>query len=178
MPLPDTARKGNWMQTANGHQFWPLDPRADEVFIEDIAWSLAHLCRYNGHSSMFYSVAEHSVLVSQVLDGTGYELCGLMHDGTEAYCADVPRPLKAMLTGYAAIEDGIWRVVAERFGLPAVMPKAVHVADDSVMLAEKSPLMGDTYKWACPGTPANVTIRGLDPRAAYSLFMDRFRSLT
>ena len=60
-----SARKGDWMQTYTGRQFWPIDPRANEVHIEDIAHALSMMCRYNGHCRTFYSVAEHSVLVSQ-----------------------------------------------------------------------------------------------------------------
>ena len=176
--LAPEPRKGNWMQTVNGRQFWPLDPRPEEVFIEDIAWALAHLCRYNGHCSKFYSVAEHSVLVSQVLKGTGHELCGLLHDGTEAYCADVPRPLKRMLTGYAEIEQGVWVAVASRFGLPEQMPEEVHAADNAVLWAEKPILMGDAHAWSDVGTPAVVGIIGWPPEVAYRLFMDRFRELT
>lgn len=174
-----SARKGNWMQTAGGRQFWPLDPRAEEIFIDDVAHSLSNLCRYNGHSSMFYSVAEHSVLVSRVLEGTGLELVGLLHDATEAYVADVPRPLKRMLVGYADIEDGVWKAVAERFGLPAEMPAEVHTADNAVLLAEKIPLMGKVHEWDMPGVvAADVTIRGLSPEDARREFMDRFRELT
>lgn len=171
------TRKGDWMQTFTGQQFWPLDPRPDDIDINDIAWSLAHLCRYNGHCQMFYSVAEHSVLVSQILPPE-FALCGLLHDATEAYCADVPRPLKPFLTGYAAIEDGIWRAVAKRFGLPEVMPREVHEADNSVLMAEKPVLMGQNFEWRIKATPANVLIKGLTPHEASAAFLQRFHELT
>ena len=57
-------RCGDWIQTFTGRQFWPLDPHVDEIYIEDIAHSLSMQCRFTGHSLRFYSVAEHSVLVS------------------------------------------------------------------------------------------------------------------
>lgn len=177
MTTSDTTRKGDWIQTRTGRQFWPLDPYPEDFDIEDIASSLSKLCRYNGHCSQFYSVAEHSVLVSWILPPE-FALCGLLHDGTEAYCADVPRPLKPFLTGYAEIEDRIWRALAMRFGLPEKMPKEVIEADTAVLLAEKLPLMGPKYRWRIPGTPAQVLIRGLGPDEARHAFLQRFYELS
>ncbi len=47
--MDQVSRRGDWMQTFAGRKFWPLDPRADEVFIVDIAHALAQQCRYAGH---------------------------------------------------------------------------------------------------------------------------------
>lgn len=60
----DEARIGDWMQTASGRMFWPVDPRPEDVEINDIAHALSLTCRYCGHVREFYSVAQHSVLVS------------------------------------------------------------------------------------------------------------------
>lgn len=60
------ARKGDWIQTVTGRPFWPLDPRAEEMDIRDIAHSLSMQCRFGGHCHRFYSVAEHSVWCSLV----------------------------------------------------------------------------------------------------------------
>lgn len=66
--------------------------------INDIAQALSHQCRFNGHVD-FYSVAEHCVEVSRLLEKQGHEvntqLLGLLHDGAEAYLGDVPGPWKA-----------------------------------------------------------------------------------
>lgn len=48
------ARRGDWMQLASGQPFWPLDPRPEEIHIEDIAAALSKLCRYGGHCKRFY----------------------------------------------------------------------------------------------------------------------------
>jgi hypothetical protein len=172
------TRKGDWMQTIGERKFYPMDPRPEEVFIEDIAWSLAHQARYNGHARLFYSVAEHSILVSEALAGTGMEFAGLMHDATEAYVTDVPRPLKRYLTNYAEIEDNVWRAIAKRYDLPAELPEAVKDADNAVLMAEKPVLLGTKFAWAKLAEPAAVTIRGLDPLSAYSAFLARFYALT
>lgn len=59
-----TERAGDWMQTFTGRQFWPMDPRPEDLDILDIAHALSLLCRFGGHCQRFYSVAEHSVHVS------------------------------------------------------------------------------------------------------------------
>lgn len=173
------TRRGDWMQTASGLAFWPMDPRADEVRLFDIAHSLSNLCRYNGHTKRFYSVAEHSVLVSQVVPRQD-ALAGLLHDATEAYCADVPRPLKAYLVGYSTIEHRVWEAVAEHFGLPIALPASVKEADNTVLLAEKAALLGESphpWTWASDIKPADVEIRCWTPDEARSAFIGRFGEL-
>jgi hypothetical protein len=173
-----SPRAGNWMQTYTGRQFWPLDPRPDEVFIEDIAHALSCICRYNGHCDHFYSVAEHSFHVSRVVPPK-LALLGLMHDATEAYVGDVIRPLKPMLKGYKAIEDNVWQVIAERFGLPSKLPDTIKIADNAVLLAEKAQISKpEAAPWCIPGEPADVRIMCAQPWAAEDMFLRRFWELT
>lgn len=174
----DDQRTGDWMLTASGRQFWPLDPRPSEILIGDIAASLAKQCRYAGHTSTHYSVAEHSVLVSQVVPHE-HALQALLHDATEAYCVDVPRPVKRALGAvYAEIEDRIWRAIAERFHVSVEMHPCVKAADDAVLLAERAALMPEGGPaWSVPGTAANVTIEALEWQSAQYLFLRRFREL-
>jgi 5'-deoxynucleotidase YfbR-like HD superfamily hydrolase len=111
-----SARVGNWSQTFTGLQFWPCDPRREDVRVEDIAHALALQCRFAGHCRVPYSVAEHSVRVAEwVWDETSGDrrasLAALLHDASEAYCVDVPRPLKPYLTGYREIEHGVMHVI-------------------------------------------------------------------
>lgn len=155
-----------------------MDPKPDEVFIEDIAHALAYTCRFGAHCKIFYSVAEHSLLVSQVVPAP-YALCGLMHDATEAYVTDVPRPLKTFLSGYKAIEQGVWRAIATKFGLPLVLPVCVKGADDAVLLAEADLLMSPfAAPWNIPGEPAPVTVTGYSPAITKEKFLNRFYELT
>src|SRR5271165_7548492 len=86
-------RKGDWIQTYTGRVMYPLDPRPEEINIIDIAHALSNLCRFTGHVRTFYSVAEHSVRVSQHCDPKD-ALWGLLHDASEAYLADMSRPMK------------------------------------------------------------------------------------
>jgi hypothetical protein len=165
------------MQTATGKQFWPLDPRPEEIDILDVAAALSKLCRYNGHCDWPYSVAQHSVYVSHQVPPE-HALVGLLHDATEAYCADVPRPLKAYLPGYAEIEAGIWRAVAERFRLPVDMPACVHAADNAVLLAEKAQIMRPApADWRVPGEAAPIRISYWTADQAREAFLARYSVL-
>src|SRR5580692_700756 len=116
--------RGDWIQTATGRQFWPMDPRPDEIFIDDIAHALSMLCRFGGHCLRFYSVAEHSVLLSRVAPQK-HKLWALLHDASEAYLVDVPRPIKPMLVGYKAAEEKIQRAIAVRFNLHFGIPEDI-----------------------------------------------------
>lgn len=175
------ARKGSWMQTAGGRAYWPLDPRPEDVFIEDIAHALGHLCRYAGHTRTFYSVAEHSIYVSRLVPPE-HALAGLLHDATEAYCVDVPRPLKKYLPEYEAIEELNWRAIATRFGLPFDLDPCVKHADNAILLTEQDQLMPAVplKRWdvgETGGLEANIKIFGYMPGRATEKFLARFHEL-
>jgi hypothetical protein len=92
-----------------------LDPNPDHILIEDIAHSLAHMCRWNGHTKRFYSVAEHSVFCAAITDPE-HKLAALMHDASEAYLADISSPVKPHLQNYKKIEAHLMSVIAKKFG--------------------------------------------------------------
>lgn len=170
--------RGDWMQTFTGARFYPLDPRVDEVDLRDIAHALSLLCRYGGHVDRFYSVAEHCVLMSQAV-APEHALAALLHDATEAYVVDVPRPLKAQLPDYRWIEDRLWLVIAERFGVGAVLPKQVKDADSRILLDERNALMPLAERWFQDDhyVPLNVAIEGWTPEVAERRYLDRFDAL-
>jgi|SRR5579871_2098758 len=128
-------RLGDWMQTYTGAQFWPLDPRADEIRIDDIASALSKQCRYAGHCIKFYSVAEHCVHVANAAPDN-LKLTALLHDASEAYLSDIVRPLKAHLANYTQIEAGLEKVIAEKFGLQWPMPKEIKALDNGILIDE------------------------------------------
>lgn len=147
-------RIGNWIATYSGQRFYPLDPRPDEVYIQDIAHSLSMTVRFRGHIPFFYTVAEHSIRVSHVceilakklaLHEQDIHLCkyyGALHDAAEAYCADVPGPLKHNLTEWTAIEHSIDKAIFARFELvypiPASFCYIVKAADALLLVSEMS----------------------------------------
>lgn len=170
-------RGGDWIQTYTGRQFWPCDPRVDDVDVLDIAHALSNQCRFGGHSRMFYSVAEHCVRVSYVCD-LGDALVGLLHDAAEAYIIDVPRPLKRNLLGYKEIEAAIWVVIAEKFGVMRAIPASVSRADEILLATEARDLMTrPPNAWAPMPNPLPQRIEPWTSALAKTEFLARFREL-
>jgi len=175
--MTDLSRRGDWMQTHSGTAFWPLDPLPEDVSITDIAHALSHLCRYAGHTHNFYSVAQHSVLVSRNLPAE-HAMWGLLHDAAEAYVVDIPRPLKRYLKGYAQIEAGVLRAIAQHFELPPEIPAEVKRVDNAILADESVQLMGPAPRpWVLHEPPLGIKINIWTPRFARSAFIHRYLEL-
>jgi uncharacterized protein len=170
--------RGDWIQTAHGRQFWPIDPRSDEVFIDDIAHALSMLCRFGGHCLHFYSVAEHSVLLSRAAPPE-YKLWALLHDAAEAYLVDVPRPLKPFLSGYREAEDKIMLAICARFGLRDKMPDAVKDLDNRILRDEQEQNMATPPEaWThYAKSRLGVNLMFWRPNDARVAFLEAFESL-
>lgn len=145
-------RIGDWMPTYTGRKFYPLDPRVDEVAIEDIAHALSLICRFGGHCREFYSVAEHSVRCTLVLPS----LPVLLHDATEAYLGDVIRPIKSSFPAYCNLEKVLAAVIERRFGIAPGSTSAPEVKNiDNLLLAtEHRDIIPDNHAWAVDRTGA------------------------
>jgi hypothetical protein len=176
--LLETARRDNqWIQTYTGRRFWPLDPRAEEVEIEDIVHALAMKCRFTGHVREFYSVAQHSLLVADMcpLEDRRW---ALLHDAAEAYLPDVARPIKRQLSGFRAIEEKVLRCVARRFDLPWPMPQSVEIADVRALATERRDLMVDgDFPWTSIAgvMPLETRVWAMDPETAKREFEKAIR---
>ncbi len=171
----------SWIQTHAGHAFDLIEPAADSICIEDISHALAHLCRFAGHARVFYSVAQHSVLVAERC-APEYARWGLLHDATEAYIADLPRPVKRLpgMEGYRLLEARIARAVAHTFGLPGEdVPAAVKVVDARMLATEARQLMGQPPRpWSNAQPPyEDLRIEPQPPRLAREQFLSAFRRL-
>jgi len=157
-----------------------LDPNPEKILIEDVAQALAHQCRFGGHASKFYSVAEHSVHVSH-LCLPEHALWGLLHDASEAYLVDLPRPLKLLpeFAAYREAERRLQRAVAVRFGLAPEQPASVTAADDTMLWIEAHSLLGSMPVEVIRDTrpPFEIT-DPLLPVEAERLFLSRFNELT
>ena len=174
---PPTDRGGDWIQTFSGRCFWPLDPRADEIEMVDIAHALSMKCRYGGHCMRFYSVAEHSVLVSQHVPPE-FALWGLLHDAGEAYLADIPRPVKPFIPNWKAIEARVMAAVCERFGLDPTEPTEVKAVGLAITADERAALLGPCdRRWGELPPPIGALIAGLPPYQARQAFIRRFHQL-
>lgn len=173
--------RGPWMQTYSGRQFYPLNPSPNDVDIKDIAQALSQMCRFNGHTDLFYSVGQHCVEVSQAVPGK-FALQALLHDAAEAYVGDMIRPLKhgvpALYDVYAPIEDDILACVMERFSLPTKLPQEVEDADLLVLATEARDVMGHLVAdWELGVKPLNRSIVPLDALSTKVYFMQRFTEL-
>jgi hypothetical protein len=167
------------MQTYTGRRFYPCDPRPEDVDIIDIALALGNMSRYLGHCR-FYSVAEHSVMVSHVVP-SGFELEGLLHDAEEAYVHDFIRPWKRALApdnDYFKLASHINLVVRRAFGLPDFESRQVKEADVAVLGCEKAVLHPRSDPWHLPYPDPGLKIRGLLPPASSKYFLIRYAELT
>jgi len=172
-----TTGVGPRIRLQSGGWFDLLSPATSDFTIEDIAHGLAHTCRYAGQADGFYSVAEHSLLVS--VTAVGHEYTGLMHDAAEAFIGDVTRPLKQLLPEYKKIEAAIETAIFERFDVRPACTAIKH-ADLSVLAAEQAQIMPEgTDAWAEDAgiKRASVRVERLLPAEAKRRFLERYRSL-
>jgi hypothetical protein len=173
-------RKGDWVPTHTGGKFYPLDPRPEEIDIQDIAHSLARTCRFNGHGQSFYSVAQHSCIVSQEVSATN-KLWGLLHDAAEAYIGDMVSPVKNLpeFAFYREMENSIMSAVAVAFGLqPDAMPEEVACADLVALRTEARDLGLFSPEWSIGDVePFGFSIKPLNPCRAEILFLNHFHHI-
>lgn len=175
--------RGDWFPTYSGVQFFIEDPRIEDIRAEDIAHSLSRQCRYAGHIKDFYSVAQHSVIVSQNVPQE-IALCGLLHDAAEAYCQDLIRPIKRLagMERYTEIEHNIEQLIATRFRLPFPWPHEIKEADNRALMTERRDLysigVGEKFDWKCKSEPYPEKIVPVSFDQSKDLFSVRFFNLT
>ncbi len=175
-------RMNNWMVTASGRRISITDPQPEDICIHDIAHALANICRFGGHTKRFYSVAQHSIMVSDEVDNQ-HALQGLLHDATEAYLGDVVGPLKRVLPDYLALEKK-WRgAICEAFHISVEIPGEVKVADNRAMSTELRDLFGrdalgrQAFDLA-ESQPYGYDIASMPSGTAMLTFLCRFDELT
>lgn len=195
------ARKDDcWIRTYRGHEFNFTDINPDSIDLQDIAHSLSLICRFTGHLSEFYSVAEHCVWVSMLsykyahagVDGmfppespkeaAKIGLYALMHDAQETYITDMNSPLKSLLPDYQAMEEKITAVIQKKYGLVYEnMPPQVKYADNTMLVAEAKALLRETdfSKWVKDHYDKGVKYSQipLTPRQAEATFLNRFATM-
>jgi len=191
----------SWMQTYTGEQFWFEHLVGNEIVIEDIAHALSNICRFGGHTREFYSVLDHSLLVTRYLERAGassyVQMLGLLHDAHEAYTGDIPTPFKRYLWFQEDHMTTYMERVQERI-MNALLPqpeflqigndaerRAVARADTALLLAEARDLLprGPVAGWtdeitrvtgvqAYPGP-----VQPSAPREAREAFLRAYREL-
>jgi hypothetical protein len=182
-----------WTLSASGKKVYFLRPTADMFVPDDLARHLSQICRFTGATNQFYSVAQHCVLVGQLvkadLDAAGvdkwsaeyYEqiIAALLHDSAEAFCNDISSPLKSAINGkYKWIETGILRAIFNRFGIDWAYNNAmVKKADTIALVIERYYLMPDHPDWPKVSKAEMTYVRPapMDPADAASLWLNSLR---
>jgi len=172
-----TEANKDFIQLYSGIDFYFLEPDPDKILLEDIAHTLSLLCRFGGHCREFYSVAEHSVRCSNIV-APEYAFEALMHDASEAYLVDMPRPIKNVLKEYKKIEINLDKVIRLKYGLPEEMSEQVHWADNVMLATERRDLMPEAATpWVWLPEPYGPTIKPLSPQQAQEAFLYRYYEL-
>ena len=161
----------NTITTRTGRRFDPFMPDIDSIEIVDIAHALGLTCRFNGHCDQFYSVAQHSIMVSRMVP-TEYALAGLLHDAAEAYLGDIPPMIKRRLPGFKEAELEIEALIAEKFEVFGMGSGVIKAADREALKIEMRHLMvGDGPR------PSGPSFRLMTWQEARDAFLGRFMEL-
>ena len=174
------------IQTVSGRRVSAFEPEPADIDAADIAHALANQCRFGGHSRVFYSVAQHSCVVADLVAARGASpddvLWALLHDASEAYLVDLPHPLKhrtPLGELYREVEQRLQRTICERFDLPFEPPVALKAVDRSVLATERRELLGVAWHWPeLEGVePVELELAPWDPPRAEAEFLARLESL-
>ena len=131
---------GNYITTYTGRHFEPADPDPEMIRIEDIAHALSMICRGNGHVKTFWSVGQHCINCANEARARGLSdrmvLACLLHDASECYMSDIPRPFKKELPEYRAHEERLLDMIYEKFlGSPLTQAEQIRLKEiDDAML--------------------------------------------
>lgn len=158
-----------WIQTYSGKIIDFDDIQKSEIDIRDIAHGLSNTCRYAGQCRSFYSVATHSFLLSSIAEDVELAKYLLLHDATEAYMVDLPKPLKSMIPKYEAIEAELQDHIFEFFGLADydLYRDKVHEYDKMMLYTEKDVLLPRSMSWSDENTPRFLHMKDLIRKASH-----------
>lgn len=168
-----------WITTHTGLHFDYIKPNPDAIYIRDIAIALSRECRFTGQSQKFYSVAQHSVECSYIVPEP-FKFEALLHDAVEAYCKDIPSPLKKLLQDYQKIENNIDSVIRKKFNLPLTISAEVKRADLIMLATEHRDIANDGKEWPML-KDIPLLERKIEPipsNVAYNRFIRRFYELS
>ncbi|MFA5241558.1 MAG: phosphohydrolase [Sulfuricella sp.] len=169
-----------YVSTYLGNRFYPLEPRIVDVAIEDIAHGLSYQCRFNGQTSAFYSVAQHSLIVASLVPDE-LKFAALLHDAAEAYLGDMVKPLKVLLPSFSQIEDSVTQIIGQRFGVNLSHNPAIKRADLISLATEKRDLMpysAEPWSYLEGVKPCHEIIRPMPPEEAKQAFLQQFEILS
>ncbi len=174
----------DYITTYTGRNFNPIEPDPNEISIEDISHAQSLMCRANGHCLFFYSVAQHSINCYLEAKARGYservQLGCLLHDGSEAYMADIVRPYKKHLTQYLKFEEILQSAIWARFGLDDLTEQEISdifKIDDLVLYNEFNYTMKKNTVTKNEKHIGNLIMSEQRPKDMQILFLEIFESL-
>ena len=148
---------GDCITTYTGKHFDPTHPDEELICIEDIAHALSLLCRGNGHVRTFFSVGQHCILCAKEAEARGYSgrliLASLLHDASECYLSDVPRPFKKTLSGYKEQEKNLLDLIYQKYlGSPlnAKEKQLLKEIDDDMLWFDLTHLLNEPQEREAP----------------------------
>jgi uncharacterized protein len=162
-------------KTASGLKFNIFNPREDQVCLTDISLGLSNNGRFTGQSNHFFSIAQHCLLVVDLLpnniivNNPGIEIMALMHDAAEAYIKDMIKPLKIYFPVFKKIEEKIMKVIASKFDLNLELMPIIKKYDKQSQLIE--------YKLFYENSN-DRNIRYLTPEESHYQFIKKFHELS
>lgn len=138
------------------------------ISIKEIASNLSNICRFNGATGSFYSVAEHSVLVSNLC--SQFQKEALLHDASEAFTGDIVRPVRVfMITELSDLISKINSLIDKKYHVKIEKSQDVwKIVDNLVMDIEIAHFFN--------GAKSSL-IQCLHPIDAFELFIDRWDEL-
>ncbi|MBO5715017.1 MAG: phosphohydrolase [Clostridia bacterium] len=174
----------SYILTYQKKEFYPLNPKTEDIDIVDIAHALSLLCRANGHFKHFYSVGLHSINCAYEAIARGYSqnvvLGCLLHDGSEAYLADITRPVKKHLQKYLEVEDVLQNKIFEKW-VPSLIDeerKLVFEIDDAILYYEFVELFGEKIFDFAPIIKSNPVFEYIEFSQVENEFISLFNQLT
>lgn len=177
--LPDDC----WIGLLSGAQMNYNAPEESDVTLDDLASALSNICRFSGHLPVFYSVAQHLVNTSRIVDPE-FAFDALMHDTAEAFTNDLPTPLKWAFPIFKTLEEKIEAAMAKKFGFNYPYPPEVKVADTEMLLLEKVYVKKDYREWPhyvgieFEHQYDKVDLKPWQPCRAKREFLERFEELS
>ena len=140
----------DFITTYTGVHLNPADPDPDQIRIEDIAHALSLICRGNGQVRTFWSVGEHCLCCAREAEARGLSsrvvLACLLHDASECYLSDVPRPVKKDLKGYAELENRLLDRIYRKYLGSVLRPEEdalLREIDDAMLQRDLACLLGE-----------------------------------
>lgn len=150
----------NYIGTYNKGQFWVDSPMVEDISFEEITHALAYNVRFNGHTDIFWSVAQHSLLVEKIMldlcerdsmeDKHKAGLIALIHDFSEGYMSDIARPFKKLLPDYKEFENSVQNCIHESlsiYDIPENIKKLVREADTIALAVEVDTILNPCEQW-------------------------------